>query len=1126
MDAKMKREALLKELALRQLRKAAPAVSRTQSIAPADRSAPLPLSWAQQRLWFLDQLDKAASHAYHIPATLRLDGRLDLEALRATLDALVARHEVLRTRIVLRDGEPVQEVGPADGFVLAEQDLSMLSGAELQAALERIRADEALAPFDMERGPLMRARLLRLADQQHELLFTQHHIVSDGWSIGVMVKEVSALYTAFSQGKPNPLAPLEIQYGDYAAWQRGWLQGAELERQLGFWKEHLGGAPALLELPTDRARPAVQSYAGASFECTLPADLSASLRALGQQHGTTLFMTLMAAWSALLARLSGQRDIVIGTPVANRQRSELEGLVGFFVNTLAVRIALDEDPDVAGLLARVKEATLAAFSHQDLPFEQVVEALKPQRSMAHSPLFQAMLSMNNTPGDGALELPGLRLSPVAQSSSTTQFDISLAVNDDGQCIECVYEYATDLFEAATIARWAGHFEQLMRAMVAQPGLALSRLPLLQAAQKKQLVEDFNASAASFAPGLLHELFEAQAAGRAQAVALVHAGRSYSYDELNRWSNRIAHRLLALGVQPDQRVGLSLERSAELMAGMLGILKAGAAYVPLDPGYPDERLAFMAQDSAPVAILTQAALAQRLQALGAPLVLLDADAPLAAEPEHKPQPAGLTPRHLAYVIYTSGSTGKPKGVMIEHRQVVNLMHGHVIACELTPQDRVLQFAPYSFDSSVTEIYSTWAAGAALVLRPETMRTPDAEFGAFLREWRISVSDLPTAFWHQWAQVLDLCPVPDTLRLVMVGGEKAELRHLRRWYGHPSAHHVTWLNFYGPTEATVNAAMMRCDAGTIPATDIPLGRPIANARLYVLDQHGEPVPLGVTGEIHIGGTGVTRGYLNRPELTEERYIADPFGAAGERLYRTGDLGRYRPDGTLEYLGRNDFQVKLRGFRIELGEIETALLACDGVAEAQVLARADGGGEPRLVAYLIARAEAALDTAALRQALARTLPEYMVPSAFVQLAAWPLTPNNKLDRQALPLPGHADTAVAEYAAPQGKVEEALSAIWSRLLGLERVGRHDNFFDIGGHSLLAVRLISAVRDELGIELALMDVFRHNVLEELAGCIEAAELARYGDAALLDAAAVLDDLSEEEVERLLAEERALTLDK
>ena len=1098
------------------------------AIGLADRAAPLPLSWAQQRLWFLDRLDHAAGRAYHIPAVLRLTGNLNAAALRATLDRLADRHEVLRTRIVMEGDAPRQSIAaPGAGFALTELDVSALAGAEQEAALARIRADEAAAPFDLERGPLVRASLVRVSAACHELLFTQHHIVSDGWSIGVLVREVAALYPAFRAGRPDPLPALAIQYADYAAWQRDWLRGAELERQLGFWKRYLGGAPALLELPTDRARPARQSYAGASMVKALSAPLSAALRALGQRHGATLFMTLLAGWSVLLSRLSGQRDVVIGTPVANRQRSELEALVGFFVNTLALRVNLDGDPDVAGLLATVRDATLAAYGHQDLPFEQVVDALKPRRSMAHSPLFQAMLSMNNTPGGGKLALPELELELLEQASESTHFDLSLEVQDNGEHIVCAYEYATDLFDAATIARWSGHFERVLEAMVAQPSLTASRLPLLSADETARLLALNDSEAAFPQATLLHALFESQAAARPDAPALAHDGRIHSYAELNRWSNRIAHRLLAMGVLPDQRVGLCLERGAALMAGMLGILKAGAGFVPLDPGHPDARLTYMADDSAPVAIVAQSSLRDRLARLGAPLLLLDTDAALDGQPTRDPAPSTLAAHHLAYVIYTSGSTGRPKGVMVEHRNVVNLAHGHVRACALTAEDRVLQFAPYSFDSSVAEIWSAWAAGALLVLRPEQLRTPDARFGAFLREWDISVTDLPTAFWHQWAQVLELCPAPPGLRLVLVGGEKAESRHLRRWFAHPSTAAIGWRNCYGPTEATVNAAMMACDAASAPEGDIGIGRPVANARLHLLDGHGQPVPLGVTGEIHIGGAGVARGYLNLPDLSAERFIADPF-VAGARLYRTGDLGRYRADGALEYVGRNDFQVKLRGFRIELGEIEAALLACDGVAEAVVVARQDGeddGGEARLVAYLVGRADAPLEAGVLRQALARTLPDYMLPSAVVRLAAWPLTANGKLDRAALPAPGHADSARAVFEAPEGEVERALAAIWMRLLGLEQVGRRDNFFDIGGHSLMAVRMISALRDALGIEMALMEVFRHTTLSALARWLEGEQIARYDAAEVAEAAAGLDEMSDEEVALLLEQERELAQD-
>ena len=645
-----------------------------------DRQHPLPLSWAQQRLWFLAQLDPAAGAAYHMPAGLRLQGRLNRTALRATLDRLVARHEALRTTFHSIDTEPVQVIAPAEsGFALTEQDLRHLVGPAQHEAVLALSAAEACQPFDLTLGPLIRGRLLQVADKEHILLITQHHIISDGWSIGVLIREVTALYTAFSQGQPDPLPPLAIQYADYAAWQRQWLQGETLQKQLSFWHSHLAGAPAVLALPTDHPRPAVQSYAGRTVAFTLSTDLTARLRDLGHRHGVTLFMTVLAGWAVFLARLSGQPDVVIGTPVANRHRTEIESLIGFFVNTLALRVHLEDDPSVAELLAQIKTTTVDAYAHQDLPFEQVVEALKPPRSLSHSPLFQVMLAMDTTPRSGALTLPDVVLTPLEPPQTTTQFDLSLSLTDTGTEIVGSLDYASDLFEAATIARWAEHFETLLEAMVAEEHHRVSQLALLTHAHRQQLLVDFNDTAMAYPQEhLLHQLFEAQVTAQPEATALVYEDHTLTYAQLNQRANQLAHYLRHVGVRPDDRVAICLERSLDMVVGLLGILKAGGAYVPLDPSYPADRLTYMLEDSAPVALLTHTVVQNRLPLLAAasdtiPTLLVDADAArLAGYPDQNPDPAalGLTPTHLAYVIYTSGSTGQPKGVMNEHRSVVN------------------------------------------------------------------------------------------------------------------------------------------------------------------------------------------------------------------------------------------------------------------------------------------------------------------------------------------------------------------------------------------------------------------------------------------------------------------------
>jgi amino acid adenylation domain-containing protein len=1069
-------------------------------ILPADRSQPLPLSLAQQRLWFLDQLDKAASAAYHMPAALRLAGKLDTSALKTTLDRLVARHESLRTYFVAIDGVPYQQVASSDcGFALSHEDLTGLSAEEREEAVAALAAEEARAAFDLSTGPLIRGRLLKLSDEEHVLLLTQHHIVSDGWSLGILVREVAALYAAFHNGKADPLPPLEIQYADYAQWQRSWLQGEELARQLDFWKDHLAGAPALLNLPLDRPRPAVQSHAGGAVPLMLSPELTANLRAFAQRHGVTPFMTLLSGWGLLLARLSGQQEVVIGTPVANRQRRETEELIGFFVNTLAMRLRFDEQPTVEALLGQVKETTLAAFAHQELPFEQVVEAVQPQRSMSHSPLFQTMLAFSNARGRGTLDLPELTLTPVERVSATTHFELSAALTDQGTVIGGVLEYAGDLFDRATIERWAGYYVRLLEAMVVDATAGIEKLSLLPASERQQLLAGFNATAVAYPNDeLIHELVEQQAAAHPDAVAVIFEDRSLTYAELNAQANQLAHELLDLGVRPDDRVAICVERSFDMVIGVLGILKAGGAYLPLDPAYPHERLEYMLRDGAPKALLTEDALLRQLPAAGLPALLLDSEelrARLSARPVSNPSPRelGLTAQHLAYVIYTSGSTGVPKGVAMPQSALQNLLHWQ--ERDDTPgQFRTVQYSALGFDVAFQEIFSTLGTGGSLVLLREEVRRDPAALLAFLRDARVHRLFLPFVALNSLAEAASRSSegLP-SLRHVITAGEQLVMTPAVRALlaGAPDCR---LHNHYGPTETHVVTAFTQSQARNDWPELPPIGRPIANSAIYILDAQREPVPLGVTGEIYIGGAGVARGYLNRPELTAERFLRDPFRTDPHaRMYKTGDLGRWLPDGNIDYLGRNDFQLKIRGFRIELGEIEAKLSACAGVREAVVIAREEVAGDKRLVAYVVADEGVALPAAELRAALLSKLPEYMVPSAFVQLEAMPLSSNGKLDRKALPAPDASALSMREYEAPQDGIEEKLAAVWQELLRVERVGRHDNFFELGGHSLLAVQLISRVRMVMGVDIALREVFVQPSLHAFAEVVGAAKASTMG---------------------------------
>ncbi|SFN56516.1 non-ribosomal peptide synthetase [Xenorhabdus japonica] len=1042
-----------------------------QVILPASRQQALPLSWAQQRLWFLAQLDSAAQTAYHISGGLRLKGQLNLNALQSTLDRIVARHEILRTTIKIVDGTARQIIADADrGFNLTIKDFSLLTETEKQAAIDEAAQFETNHPFDFALEPLIRGQLLKLTQDEYVLLLTQHHMISDGWSLNVLIYELTTLYRAFIQGQDDPLPALTVQYADYALWQRQWLQGEVLEKQVNFWREALQGAPALLELPTDRTRPAVQSYRGDQVAFTLSPELSDGLKALSQRHSSTLFMTLLAAWSVLLARISGQQDIVIGTPVANRQHSELEPLIGFFANTLALRVKLEDNPTVSELLAQVKAHALEAYVHQDLPFEQLVEALQPPRSLSHSPIFQVMLALDNTPIQQSLELSDLVLDELPSARNSTHFDLSLSMNDTDNGLVGELEYASDLFDRASIERLASYLQTLLTAMVEDDSLRVEDLPLLQAQQRNQLLLDFNDTALAYPQELLiHQLFEQQAEQTPDAIALVFGDSQLSYTELNQHANQLAHHLIASGVRPNDRIAICVDRSLDMIIGMYGILKAGAGYIPLDPEYPTERLAYQLSDSKPALLLTQHHLQARLPVQDIPVLLLDDDNhrnTMAQQLSHNPDAhkMGLQPHHLAYIIYTSGSTGQPKGVMLEHRNVVNFIHAQHQTSEPQPGDRILQFATVAFDTSVSDIFPTLASGATLVLRPPHVRIPDMTFVTFLREQKITIMDMPTAFWHHWVQEMmaGRSGFSPYLHTIIVGGEKAEYRHLMNWLSSPETQSCRWINSYGPTEATVIATTLKLDNKNPlhPEGVIPIGYPLPNTRIYILDTHGQPVPVGVSGEIHIGGAGVARGYLNRPDLTAEKFVADSFSEqTNARMYKTGDLGRWLPNGAIEYLGRNDFQVKIRGFRIELGEIETQLAACEGVSDAVVIAREEGMGDKRLVAYLIPQSGVTLNPAHLREQLSASLMEHMLPSAFVILDTFPLSANGKLDRKALPAPDHSAIVSREYEAPQGETEQKLATVWQSLLNLEQVGRHDNFFELGGHSLLVVNLIEELR-------------------------------------------------------------------
>ncbi|AMO93236.1 non-ribosomal peptide synthase TIGR01720 domain protein [Collimonas fungivorans] len=879
------------------------------------------LSFAQERLWFLDQLG-AQQAQYNMPVAMRLQGCLDEAALVHAVQQLVQRHEVLRSRIEQHEGVARQVIQPWLEVPVQLEDLSELPVGEGQAKAQWLAQDEARMPFDLARGPLLRVRLVKLGAQEYVGLLTLHHIVSDGWSMGVLVRELGALYAQAVGGGDGELAPLSVQYADYAMWQRGWLQGDVLQRQLGYWRQHLGEAPALLELPADRPRPGAQSFVGSSVDLVIPAALTAGLKRLSQRHGTTLFMTLLGGWSMLLARLSAQHDVVIGTPVANRQRSEIESLIGFFVNTLALRIQIEDNPSVGELLSRIKAIALDAYAHQDIPFEQVVEALQPRRSMSHNPVFQVMMVLHNTPNEQILTLPGLSLQGLPLPSTTTNFDLSMSLTETGEVIRGSLGYASDLYDQSTIERWAGHFQVLLQGLLGDEQQRISEIALLNSTERHQLLVEFNDTAVEYPRDkLIHELFEEQVERQPDATALVYEELSLTYQELNRRANQVAHHLIALGVKPDDRVAICMERSLGMIVGLLGILKAGAAYVPLDPSYPEERLAYMLQDSAPIALLAQAELQVHMVQTGAPVLLLDAKGQAditAYQPLYNPKPAdlGLKARHLANVIYTSGSTGQPKGIMVEHSNVIQLVINEPCV-PIDPEDCVVYCANPAFDASTWEIWISLLNGARLLIIPNATLLNSDEFGQALISHNATILQLTAGLFTQYSDALG--DVFSTMKYLLFGGDKADVNVVARFFAKSAPRHL--LHTYGPTESVAFAITHEVSAASSKV--LPIGRPIANTQIYILDAQGQPVPLGVAGEIHIGGAGVARGYLNRPELTAERFIADPFSIAPQsRMYKTGDLGRYFPNGDIEFLGRNDQQVKIRGFRIEPGEIEAKL------------------------------------------------------------------------------------------------------------------------------------------------------------------------------------------------------------
>ncbi|WP_099103617.1 non-ribosomal peptide synthetase [Nostoc sp. 'Peltigera malacea cyanobiont' DB3992] len=1038
------------------------------------RDGAIPLSFAQQRLWFLDQLEGEKS-TYNIPTVWHLIGSLQVSTLEVAVQEIVRRHEALRTNFEMVNGSPIQIIHSNQKVNMQIVDLQGLTEVEQSAQVRLLVTQEAGRSFNLAHDPLLRVTLLRLSENSHVLLLVMHHIVSDGWSMAVFIRELSAFYQSFSKGMLSPLAELPIQYADFTIWQRQWLQGEVLETQLNYWKQQLADAPPLLELPTDRPRPPIQTFRGGTQSFQLDRHLTQKLKRLSQQSGTTLFMTLLAAFVTLLSRYSNQSDIIVGSPIANRNRNEIESLIGFFINTLVLRIQCAGNPSFEQLLQRVQQVALDAYMHQDVPFEQLVEVLQPERSLSYNPLFQVMFILQNVPPE-KLELPGLILTPLEIENLPTKFDLTLSIKETEQELEGKCHYNSDLFDATTIDRMVGHFQTILAGIVTDPQQRVSELPILTKAELHQLGE-WNSTQVNYPQNkCIHELFEEQVERTPNAVALVFEDQQLTYRELNTRANQLAHHLQANNVKSEVLVGLCVERSLEMVVGLIGILKAGAAYVPLDPRLPPERLSFMLRDSGVEVLLTQQELLSSLPPHTALVICLDTDwgrIEQQCQDNFNPE---VKSDNLAYVIYTSGSTGQPKGVMNTHQGLHNRLLWMQQSYQLTSSDRVVQKTPFSFDVSVWEFFWPLLTGARIVLAVPEGHKDTTYLVNLISQQQITTIHFVPSMLQVFLQEPNLGNC-SCLKRVFCSGEALPSELIQRFF---SKLECELHNLYGPTEAAIDVTFWQCQ----PQENlqiVPIGQPINNIQIYILDRHLQPVPIGIPGELHIGGDGLARGYLNRPELTQEKFIQNPFfDGKSERLYKTGDLARYLIDGNIEYLGRIDHQVKIRGFRIELGEIEVVINSYPQIQQAVVIAREDIPGNKSLVAYVVP-SDRTFTTSQLREFLRQKLPEYMVPSAFVILDTLPLTHNGKIDRLALPIPDQRQPELeSEFVAPYTPDQELLAGIWADVLNLKQVGIYDNFFDLGGDSIRSIQVLAKAK-QLGLNFSLSQIFQYQTIYQLS---------------------------------------------
>ncbi len=1052
------------------------------TIVPIERDRDLAVSFAQARLWFLDRLE-GASATYNIPVALQLIGDLKVNALEMAVVEISRRHEVLRTHFELVDDLPIQVINHPVVSNIPIIDLQQLSESAQSIAVSQLVIDESQQHFNLAVAPLVRVKLLRLSTTAHVLLITMHHIISDGWSMGVFINELSELYQSFCTSNLSPLPALTIQYADFAHWQKQWLTGDILQQQTSYWKQLLAGAPPLLELPTDRPRPSIQTFTGGFIELPLDRELSQQLTTLSQKSGTTLFMTMLAAFSVLLARYSGQDDLVIGSPIANRNRSEIELLIGFFVNTLVLRVKLEKNPTFLELLELVKQMTLDAQEHQDLPFEKLVEELQPERSLSYSPLFQVMFEIENTPS-GNLELPGLQIIPVPSENINAKFDLTLSIQETESGLISGWEYKTDLFDRETIDRMAINFQTLLTSIVTNPQQHVAQLSLLDDAEQHLIVEEWNQTHIDYPlENCFPQVFEQQVARTPDAIAVSFEDRSLTYQELNDRANRWANYLVELGVGAETVVALVADRNLDFLTAMLAVFKAGGAYLPLNPHHPAERIGQVLTQSQVPLILTSSAWLSILEPIASSLdrsQIIDFKQLNTPNYPSENLPIRCTPANLAYVIFTSGSTGKPKGAMLEHRGMLNHLAAKITDLNLTPQDIVAQTAAQTFDISIWQFLLPLLVGGKVEIVSTEIAADPSQLLALVARQQMTILEVVPSLLRSILQQIELNGTPPklSLRWLLLTGETLPPQLCRQWLEYYPQ--IPLLNAYGPTECSDDVTHYPIYvAPTAEILNLPIGRPVANTQLYILDHYLQPVPIGVAGELHVGGAGVGRGYLDAPELTQAVFIENPFNLASY-LYKTGDKARYLPNGDIEFLGRIDFQVKIRGFRIELGEIEAVLTQHPEIQAVTVIDREDKPGHKYLAAYIVANQE--LTTADLRDFLKQRLPDYMVPGVFVFLDQIPLTANGKVDRKALPVPDL--SANDTFTPPSDAIEFQLMQIWEQVLQITPIGIRDNFFDLGGHSLLAVGLMARIQQQFDQKLSLATLFQGATIEHLAQII------------------------------------------